>query len=123
MVPKAMRTTRLYAVIVGMLFRIFEFRPKTRNYILAIIFAMPGCSVVLGCGIPLERRRVGRAMQYDLFDTGEAQDRAKLIFNPRDAVEFFPCAFSGEAIRVRQPRRGLHTGIRTTLTWSAWSGR
>jgi hypothetical protein len=36
------------AVIVGMLFRLFEFRPKMRNYILAIIFATQAVQLYLG---------------------------------------------------------------------------
>jgi hypothetical protein len=36
------------AVIVGMLFRLFEFRPKTRNYILAIIFATQVVQLYMG---------------------------------------------------------------------------
>jgi hypothetical protein len=36
------------AVIVGMLFRLFESRPKVRNYILAIIFITQGIQLYLG---------------------------------------------------------------------------
>ncbi len=36
------------AVIVGMLFRLFESRPKVRNYILAVIFVTQGIQLCLG---------------------------------------------------------------------------
>jgi hypothetical protein len=52
------------AVVVGILFRLFEFRPKVRNYILAIIFATQAVQLYLGA----EYRWNGAAWGGQWFD-------------------------------------------------------